>query len=104
MEEKKEWTGQKFQRADHVHFVGNDKFKAVNTYVWTFFCHMSLSFYLIEHHDGLPASTWFAKPPFRDGFEAVHSSELQEDLKYIQINCPKEHPGETDQLILLKRD
>jgi hypothetical protein len=107
IQKKKEvnWTGQSFKRGDYVHFKGNDKYKPCDTYVWTHFGHMMLEFYLIQHHDGQDRSNWMAKPPFEnmDGFECVHSSQLKEGLKYIQINCHEEFQGETDELILLER-
>lgn len=99
------WTGQEFQRGDYVHYKGSSEFKPCDTYVWTFFSHMGSEFYLIEHKDGFDRSSWMTKPPFEeiDGFESVHSSQLGEDLAYIEIDCSRDFQGETDELILLKR-
>lgn len=96
------WTGQKFKRGDYVFFKGNDKYKPVYSYVWTHFCHGAIDFYVIEHEDGEDRKRWLAKPPFenQDGFECVHSSQLQEGLKYIQVNCSEEFQFETDKLEL----
>lgn len=98
------WTGRKFKRGEPVYFKGNEKYKATQSFVWTYFGHMSLAFYIIEHPDGEDRSRWLAKPPFEhnDGFECVHSSQLQEGLKYIQINCSEEFYGETDELKLIE--
>jgi hypothetical protein len=107
LQKKKEmnWTGQKFKRGDYVHFKGNDQYKPCDTYIWTHFGHESMEFYLIEHKEGYDRSNWTSKPPFEniDGFESVHSNQLKDGLKYIQINCHEEFQGETDELILLKR-
>ncbi len=99
------WTGQKFERGDYVYFKGNDKFKTYHSYVWTLFGHDGLSFYLIEHPDGYHRSSWMDKPPFenQDGFESVHSSELDEEINYIQINCSNDFFGETNELVLIKK-
>lgn len=97
------WTGQRFERGDFVHFKGNTDYEPYDTFVWAHFAHMRLEYYLIEHHQGQPSSKWMSKPPFQDGFEAVHSSQLKDGLLYIQINCHEEFRGETDELILLER-
>ena len=107
LQRKKElnWIGQTFKRGDAVYFKGNSQFVPTNTFVWTYFGHDGLEFYLIAHNDGYDRSNWMAKPPFanQDGFECVHSSQLQEGLKYIQIDCSREFQGETDELVLLKK-
>lgn len=100
---KMNWTGRTFKRGDFVHFKGKDKYKSVDTYVWTYFAHESIEYYLIEHPDGMNRSDFMAKPPFKhlDGFECVHSSQLQEGLKYLPIYC-EEFQRETDELEIIK--
>lgn len=92
----------KFERGDYVYFIGNEKYKPCHSYVWTFFGHDGLSFYLIEHNDGESRENWMYKPPFEhiDGFESVHSCMLDADINYIQINC--DVYGETNELTLIK--
>lgn len=101
-ERRKLWKGRKFKRGDFVHFKGDDKYKAQDTYVWTWFGHLSLAYYIIEHTDGIDRSHFLAGPGWRDGFESVHSSQLKEGLKYIQVECSGYFPDETDQLELIK--
>lgn len=98
------WTGRKFNRGDFVHFMGSEKYKPYDTYVWTHFMHEGMDYYLVEHYQGDDRSRWMAKPPFEhnDGFESVHSSQLREGKKYIQIDCHEEFTGETDQLVLIR--
>ena len=107
-EKRKElqWTGESFKRGDYVLFKGNDKYKPLVSYVWTHFGHLSMEFYIIEHEDGEDRERWLTSGQFPDGFECVHSSQLQEGLKYIQINCHEYFQGETDELemILSKKD
>lgn len=93
----------KFKRGDYVYFKGNNKYNACYSYVWTFFSHDGLSFYLIEHPNGLNRSNWLSKPPFEhiDGFESIPSYMLDEDVKYIQINC--DMLGNTNELTLIKK-
>lgn len=106
-QKKMKWTGRTFKRGDFVHFKGNDKYISVDTYVWTFFGHMMLEYYIVEHPQGKDMYSFTNKPPFRrfgigaDGFESVHSSQLQEGLKYIAVHC-KEFQFETDELVMLK--
>ncbi len=102
MKTREEWTGRSFKRGDHVHFKGTEILKPYDTYVWTVFAHRSICFYIIEHPDGHYASRWMASGGFDDGFESVHSSELNPDLKYIQINCSDDFFGETDELVLIE--
>lgn len=109
LEKKKKmnWTGRTFKRGDFVHFKGNDKYTPEDTYVWTYFGHLGMEYYLIEHVQGLDMSAFINKRPFKkfgigaDGFEAIHSSLLEEGKKYLPIYCT-EFQGETDELIMLK--
>ena len=101
-EKKKEamnWTGRMFNRHDYVHFKGNDKYKPCDTYVWTHFAHLSLDYYIIQHHDGNLRDRWLNKK--NDGFESIHSKYLDEGLKYIQVDCSKDFQFETDALVLI---
>ncbi len=105
LKKKLNWTGKSFERGDYVYFKGNENFKPCHSYVWILFGHGGLGFYLIEHPDGNHRSNWMSKPPFEhiDGFESVHSSMLDEEIKYIQINCSDEFFNETDELTLIKK-
>lgn len=101
------WTGRQFKRGDFVHYKGSEKYKSCNTYVWTHFGHCGIDYYVIEHEQGDGIDNFINKRPFRrfgvgaDGFEAIHSSELDEKLKYIKIHC-KEFQWETDELAMIK--
>lgn len=105
--QKMNWTGRRFKRGDFVHFKGDEKYPAEDTYVWTHFGHHGLEYYIIEHSQGIDRINFINKPPYKkfglgaDGFEAIHSSQLNEGLKYIAI-YPKEFQGETDELIMIK--
>ncbi len=73
----------KFKRGDKVNFKGNETLAPVQgTFVWAILAHMGLNLHVIEHHDGFPREHFFAKPPFPDGFEAIHSSLLKDGLTY----------------------
>lgn len=100
--EKKQlnWTGRVFRRGDFVHFKGNNIYKPYDTFVWTLFGHGGLSYYIIEHPDGHDRQAWLDNCGMGDGFECVHSSMLDEDVKYIQIDC--KFTNETDELILIR--
>ena len=104
---KMNWTGRTFKRGDFVHYKGSEKYKPQDTYVWTHFGHCGMEYYVIEHDEGGGIENFINKRPFRkfgigaDGFEAIHSSQLDEKLKYIKIYC-NEFEGETDELILIK--
>lgn len=98
--ERLNWTGQVFKRGDFVHFKGNEKYKPYDTYVWTSFGHLGLAYYLVEHPDGHDRQGWLDNCGMGDGFECVHSSMLDEDVKYIQIDC--KFTNETDELILIR--
>jgi hypothetical protein len=98
----------KFRRGDKVNYRpkensetwsnGNKKFKPVDgTYIWTWFGHLSLDGYVIQHKDGFPRAYFikdYLEGNFPDGFEAVHSSELKDGLKYIWAS--------EDELVLVK--
>jgi len=56
---------------------------ATGTFVWTWFAHLMEWGYVIEHPEGHPKKEFLAKPPFKDGFESIHSSELEDGKKYI---------------------
>ena len=87
----------KFKRGDRVNFKGVEKGyrdngvyepvtlkPATGTYVWAVMLHLMIR-YVIEHPEGEPRENFFAKPPFPDGFEAIHSSLLQEGLTYAYV-------------------
>lgn len=105
--EKMKWTGRKFKRGNFVHYKGSERYNPIDTCVWTHWGHDGMEYYLIEHPQGQDMDNFINKRPFKsfgvgaDGFEAVHSSQLQEGLKYLPIYCT-EFQGETDELILLK--
>ena len=99
--EKLNWTGQVFSRGDFVHFKGNEKYKPYDTYVWDLFGHLGLAYYLIEHPDGHDRQVWLDNSGMGDGFECVHSSMLDAELKYIQIDC--QFINETDELALITK-
>lgn len=83
-----------FKRGDKVKFLGvvvpfedgEKKYHPVETYIWGVNPHEAMS-YVIEHPDGLDKSNFINDPDsgFEDGFEAVHSSDLKDGLKYIAI-------------------
>ncbi len=77
------------KRGDHVHFIGNENFIAIDdTYVWAIMAHMMVQL-VIEHPDGHPKSSFikdYLAGKFPDGFEAIHSSQLRDGLKYIYAN------------------
>lgn len=72
------------KRGTKVNFKGNEYFKPIQgTYIWAKLEHLSLSLYVVQHPDGNPKQNFMAKPPLEDGFEAVHSKELDENYFYV---------------------
>lgn len=104
---KMKWTGRCFKRGDFVHYKGDKDHMSVDTHVWTHFGHCGLEYYVIEHPQGKDRIHFINKPPYRrfgvgaDGFEAIHSSTLQNGLKYLALYC-NEFQGETDELVMIK--
>lgn len=87
----------KFKRGDKVDFSGGETaiyhngqytpktIKPVfGTFVWAIMAHLQVE-YVIEHPDGFPKEDFLAKEPFKDGFEAIHSSELKDGLTYAYV-------------------
>lgn len=61
----------------------NSRYKATQgTYVWAIMYHLMIK-YVIEHPEGRGKLSFMASDGFSDGFEAIHSSELDEGKKYI---------------------
>lgn len=83
-----------FNRKDRVNYKPaivtiNDgrAFEPVNgTYIWASLVHDGFKAYVIQHADGFPKSHFikdYLEGKFPDGFEAVHSKDLKDGLKYI---------------------
>lgn len=72
------WEGEKFRGTK----IEKKDFKPVkNTFVWAINCHEMIR-YVIQHEVGLPKEHFMADMG-EDGFESIHSSQLDDDKKYI---------------------
>lgn len=89
--------GLKFKRGDCVDYKGGEtsifhgsyQVKTLEpnpkTYVWAIIEH-GVTQYVIEHKGGFPKEYFLAKRGQRDGFESIHSSQLQDGLKYAYVD------------------
>lgn len=91
------WIFYRFHRGDLVSYEGFDKMKPLKeTYVWSVVDHIGIIRVLIQHPDGsVTKETLKHNDGFCDGFENVHSSEVQKGLHY--------HFTSPDRLTLIKR-
>lgn len=79
-----------FGKGDKVNYLGGNNTKEIKgTYIWAVETSTGIIRYVIEHPDGMPKSHFMAKDPFPDGFDAVHSSELKDGMKYIYAIAEK---------------
>jgi len=88
MKEHNHFEANPLKRGSHVSFKGNEEFCAIeSTYVWAICFHEMIRI-VVQHKDGFPKSYFisdYLKGRFPDGFESVHSSELEDDKKYIYV-------------------
>lgn len=87
MKEHNHFEANPLKRGSKVKFKGNDEFSPENTYVWTVTFHKMIRI-VVQHKDGFPKSHFiqdYLEGRFPDGFEAVHSSELDDNFKYIYV-------------------
>lgn len=85
-----------YKRGDRVNYKGdeNGDGAVTGTYVWATMAHEILR-YVIEHPQGHPKSAFiqdYLQGRFPDGFEAVHSSMLNDDLLYIYADPEELEP------------
>jgi hypothetical protein len=72
---------------DPCYCIEVQKYKPVNgSFVWARFAHLHTDVVIIEHPDGHDKSAFTASGNFEDGFESVHSSQLNDGVKYIGVN------------------
>lgn len=107
LQDRKNWPLRSFKRGDCVNFKGDANYKPTqNTFVWAFHVHDGPGHYYIEHEDG---EYLYEKLKhnggFKDGFESLHSSMLQPNIKYIVVWCDFSTYGgcdKTDKLQMVK--
>lgn len=79
----KNFPEQILNRGDHVNFLGNNQFNAINgTYIWWTIRHLAY-YYVIEHPNGYPKNHFVSKLESMDGFESVPRKYLDDVKKYI---------------------
>ncbi len=73
-----------YKRGDKVDYNPEDRngTPCKGTYVWAIMEHLMIR-YVIEHPNGHPKSRFTASGNFPDGFESIHSSQLDDNLLYM---------------------